>query len=369
MVVAQEVEEDVVVLKDGTVFRGTIPDALAPGGAVSVRRHDGSMAALFWSEIIAIKRLPAGIPDSLIAQSFIGLHAGKVPVGQPGGPRVDLKGYQRFEDILFLNDGSILRGVQLNEAIDGRTVVWVNGQPKYVPESMIEKAARVERGVPDSVLIMTYVKIPKEWTDSERRIFTVFGGIAMPFNSGGSSVNSSGRTIGAGPMVGVEAGIQLWPGFRWLTNATYSAHTRSADPDVRAIDGVVAPETKGKYLVFLTGGEMRTITSSGFKLRLFAQVGMLSYKETGYDLAIPQTFYHLAGTVQVHEISASSFALCAGAGVMFGRVGADLRWIFSRPGYTSTTYIQYAFSNRTTIDTPENNSGHQIQLSLGVSIF
>ncbi len=32
----------------------------------------------------------------------------------------------------------------------------------------------LEKGLPDSLLTMTYVNVPEEWTEGERRIFSLF---------------------------------------------------------------------------------------------------------------------------------------------------------------------------------------------------
>lgn len=366
---AQIGEEDVVVLKDGTVMRGTVPDTLSPGDSVSLRRRDGTITSLPWNGIAAIKRLPAGIPDSLIVQAFLGDHAGVVLDAPSGSPNVDVTGYRAAEDVLFLNDGAILRGVRLNEPIDGRTIVWANGKPIYVPESIVRRTERVERGTPDSVLVRPSVDVPIELTAPRRRIFSLFGGLAVPFNPRAKPENPVSRTFTTGFSVGVEAGVQLLEGLRWLSGISYSLNNRSNDPNVEAIDGAVAGSSKGTFLMMLTGGELRTQASSGYKVRMFALMGLLSYAEKGYEGSFPQSLSHLAGTIKADDASASSFAYCMGGGVIFGQLGVDVRWYFSKPVYASSVRIQYSDGMEKAFVTPERDAVNFILLNVSVSVF
>jgi hypothetical protein len=364
----QLVEEDVVVLKDGKVFRGIVAGKPTIGGTISVHQPNGRVAALLWAEIAVITRLPAGIPDSVLAEAFLTRRSGGGPAASGTVPRVDLKGHEKVEDVVFLDDGSIVRGVRLNDEIHERVPLWTGGQVNGIPQSRIVKTARVDRGISDSMLVMTYINPPKEWSKSEERILSVYAGLSMPYRGLETENEFRTRTLDAGPVFGLEAGLRLGPGIRWLTSAGFSVHDRPYPAIITEIDGMQKGSTKGKIWMVLTGAELRTFGPADFKLHAFAQVGVVSLKEAGYELSIPQTFRHLAGTVSVDDISASSLALCVGGGALYGRIGVDVHWLFSRPQYDNRTAIDL-YTDSNLLVTREDDMINIIFFTVSVSIL
>jgi hypothetical protein len=173
---AQDAEQDVIIFKNGHVFRGTVTDRLTPGGTV-------------------------------------------------------------------------LRGVQLDEGIDGAIGLWTGCGYTRVPQSTVVKSVRVNRGIVDSMLVMTYVNPPDEWTSGERRYLTLFGGYALP---------------------------------------SYSSHAHGTVA-AAAIEGVQPPGMKARIITVLTGAELRTIGPSLLQVRGFAQAGILMFSEPGFSLTFPRT--------------------------------------------------------------------------------
>ncbi|HTO93113.1 MAG TPA: hypothetical protein VMM80_02035, partial [Bacteroidota bacterium] len=45
-------EQDVIILKDNTIIRGTIQQAVKPGSPVIIQRTSGTTASILWSEIL-----------------------------------------------------------------------------------------------------------------------------------------------------------------------------------------------------------------------------------------------------------------------------------------------------------------------------
>jgi hypothetical protein len=362
--ICQLQEEDVVILKDGHVFRGTVAEKLTPGGTVSVTQADGKVIALFWEELVVVKRLPAGIADSILVQSFLPAR-GKFT----GPPRIDLKGYERSEDVLFTRDGGLRRGVQLGEGIGGWVGLWTDGKYVRFPQSAIAKSVHVDRGIADSMLIMTHINTPAEWTEGERRYLTLFGGFAIPVLGDAKVEDVSSRTLDASPVVGIEVGFRIARGIRWVTSATYSSHMHGSIAPVGAIEGVIAPDMKARIITGLTGAEIRTIGPSLLQFRGFLQAGVLMFSEPGFKVTFPQSFYHLSGEAAVEDMSANALAISAGGGIVAGRFTFDVRWLLSAPKPLTRATIKYQYNNPVTIESTDDRTLSIFMITAGFSPF
>ena len=359
--VAQTPEDDVVLLKDGTMFRGALRDEITPGHPVILHRADGKKSVLYWSEILNARRLPREIPDSLIRQSL--------SEPQDPSPRIDLRGYEGFEDVLFLKDSSLVRGVQLNYGINGQVGIWADGHALELPRTSVHKWANVPRGLPDSTLVDSYFVIPKAFDEDRSYFISVFGGIAIPTAGAGRANVQGTRSFATGVTGGIEIGIPLGSGVRWISSASYSTHTRGTNPVAGSIDGIQGTETKGKLLILLTGAEFPFVRISKVTFHGIAQAGLLSLRESGYEIPIPQTFFHLSRTLKVGDISSSSLALCAGVGAQLDRTGFDVRWIIARPQYVTKTEIIYPFGYGGTVEATEDSIVQTILMGVRMSIF
>jgi hypothetical protein len=311
-----------------------------------------------------VKRLPAGIPDSILLQSFLPAQ-GKYT----GPPRIDIKGYERSEDVLFTRDGTIRRGVQLGEGVGGWTMLWVAGDCVKIPRSAIVKSVHVDRGIPDSLLIMTHINTPVEWTEGERRYVTLFGGFAMPMLGDAKVEDIASRTLDASPVFGVEVGFRIARGIRWLTSATSSSHMHGTIAPVGAIEGVVAPDTKARVITVLTGAEIRTIGPSLLQFRGFLQAGVLLFSEPGFKLTFPQSFYHLSGEAAVDDVSTNALAFAVGGGIVAGRFNFDVRWVVSAPQPLTRATIKYQYNNPVTIESTDDRMLNIFMLTAGISPF
>lgn len=362
--ICQPQEEDVVVLKDGHVFRGTIANKVTIGGTISLTAADGKTVALYWEELAVVKRLPAGIPDSILVQSFLPAQ-GRFT----GPPRMDLKGYEHSEDVLFTTDGAVRRGVQLNEGIGGWIGLWADGRFSEVPRTAVLKSVRVDRGIPDSMLIMTHIAPPVAWSEAERRYLTVFGGYAMPMMGEHKVEDVAPRDLDAAPVVGLEVGFRIGRGMRWLTGATYASHGHGTIASIGAIDGATPEDMKMRAIAVFTGLEVRTIGPSPFQFRGFLQGGMLMLSEKGYHVSFPQTYYHLKGEATVDDISANALALQVGGGIVAGRFTLDVRWIMSKPSVSTSTTILYQYTDPKTVKSTDDRMLNLFMLTAGFSPF
>lgn len=357
-------EEDVVVLKDGHVFRGAIANKITIGGTISLTGADGKTVVLFWEELAVVRRLPAGIPDSVLVQAFL------PPTGRfAGPPRIDLKGYDRAEDVVFTRDGAVRRGVQLNEGLGGWIGLWVDGSYSKFPRSAVMRSVRVDRGIPDSMLIMTHIAPPVAWSEAERRYLTLFGGYAMPMMGEHKVEDVAPRDLDAAPVFGLEVGIRIGRGIRWLTGATYSSHGHGSIASIGAIDGATSEDMKMRIIAVFTGIEVRTIGPSVFQFRGFLQGGMLMLSEKGFNVSFPQTYYHLKGDATADDMSAKAFGIQAGGGIVAGRFTLDVRWIISKPAVTTRTTIVYQYSNPKTLEFTDDRMLNLFMITAGFSPF
>lgn len=362
--ICQPQEEDVVVLKDGHVFRGTIANKVTIGGTISLTAADGKTVALYWEELAVVKRLPTGIPDSILIRSFL------PPQGRfAGPPRIDLKGYARSEDVVFTRDGAVRRGVQLNEGSEGWIGLWSESVLSKLPQSTVLRSVRVDRGIPDSMLIMTHIAPPVAWTEGERRYLTLFGGYAMPMMGETKVEDVAPRDLDAAPVLGLEVGFRIGRGMRWLTGATYASHGHGTIASIGAIDGATPEDMKMRVLAVFTGLEARTIGPSVFQFRGFLQGGMVMLSEKGFHVSFPQTYYHLKGEATVDDISANALALQVGGGVVAGRFTLDIRWLMSKPSVSTSTTILYQYSDPKTVTFTDDRMLNLFMLTAGFSPF
>ena len=362
-------EEDVIILRDGKIFRGTITDLIGEG-TIIITRVDRRAAVLHMPEIAVMKRLPPGIPDSTLLRTIS--DARKVSrAGQPwakgtllgGPPIVDLVGHKSLEDIVFAKEGSILRGVILSAGPDGTISLWTNGSLKEFPGSAIRKVVRVDKGLPHSMLDETYINVPPVWGEGDPHILSLYAGIAGPAGGYGLSAMAHGIAVD------LEGGIQMGDNWRLVTTVSYSSHPRSMPKDPFDPESSFADATRGTVISGFTGVELRAWTLSRLKARCLAQVGISTLKAPGTDMTVPQKFYHLPGTVRVSEISASSFALSVAGGIIFDQFILDLRYTVTRPRYTAKTEALYVYGYTNTIEKSSDAWARMFTVTLGVCIF
>jgi hypothetical protein len=358
----QFVEEDIALLKEGRVFRGKADSVFTPGGVINVRQNNGHVVALYWSEITILAKLPVGIPDSLIVRYYLKHPGGKTPV-------IDVAGHQNKDDVLLMEDGSVMRGVQLNTAIEGRVGLWSGGVVMEIPESMIRKIVHVPTGIPDSTLLSTYVNFPEEWSIGEKRVLSIFGGFSFPATEMAKADDSGPGDMAGGTVFGLEAGFRITNGMRWLTSLGYASTERSMAPSILSImDQMDDPHTE-PYMFAVTGLEVRTFGPSEIKFRGSAQLGIVSMSGRGLDGEIPRTFYHWAAMTHLEEYSTTSFAACAGGGILYGRLGVNFRWLITKPNYALKFHIKYEYSTDAIVEIPQNDFIHIFFLTFDVSLF
>lgn len=362
--VSQVQEEDVVVLKDGRVFRGTVANKVTPGGSVSLSTADSKVVTLYWEELAVVRRVPAGIPDSILILSFLpaqGRYAGP--------PRIDLAGYERSEDVVFTRDGALRRGIILHDGKRGWVGLWSEGSLAQLPHASVIRSVHVDRGIPDSMLIMTHIAPPVAWTEGERRYLSVFGGFTMPVMGEQKIEDADSRDLDTAPVAGVEVGVRIARGLRWLTGATYSSHGHGSIGSIAAIDGATGPDMKARIISVLTGLELRSIGPSLFQYRVFAQGGILMVSEQGYRISFPQTYYHLKGEATVDDASASAFGASMGCGLLAGWFTVDLRWIISKVSLATHTTIHYQYGDPRTLESADGRVLNLFMITAGFSPF
>ncbi len=373
---AQERNEDVLLTIDGTLFRGTISDKFAPGGTITILPAEGKPSATLWSEVVAIRRLPAAIPDSVIRGSF-DHHTKKDAEGKLSRvfeeprktPKFDFTGYETHEDVLFLVDGTILRGALINQRSDGTHSFWTSGTWKEIGGRAVVTSARVQRGIPDSTLVYTYLKAPEQWRTGELRIFSVHGGLSVPIGDLATPKSEGRSTTKAGPAIGVEAGIRLSPGFRWLTSGTYSRHSREAPQFFLDAATTISGTTPLNAFQVMTGLEVRMASSSDIRARFAALAGIVSISAGSYEATFPQTYQHLAGTAKVDGISSSSFGFALAGGLLVGRFSLDIKWTYFKPDYTATSTLVYEYGYMDIVKNSAAETSGFLLISLGFSIY
>jgi hypothetical protein len=373
---AQPTEEDVVLLKNGQVFRGTIKDKITAGGTITIASDAGQSAALYWAEIVLIKRLPLGIPDSVLVRSFdhekvIDKSGRSTEEVQPPsrGPVFDFKGFSKEEDAIFLVDGSILRGIVLNQKDDGTISFWSDDGWKQIGEPAVKKFMRVEKGIPDSTLIMTHVKIPGEWRVGENRILSVHAGMTFPMGDLATAPAPGVSAMKSGFAFGIDAGIPVVPGFRWLTSVTYSRHARDLSANLTDLVPADGSATPCHLIRVLTGIEARTYGPSLLQLHAMAQCGLFFLNADGYEVALPRSYYHLSGTAKIQALSSTSFGVAVSGGLLIGRLSLDLHWMMFRPEYTNKIDILYEYGYTQAYDNTVAKGINVLTCTLGFSVY
>jgi len=374
--IAQEPNEDVILTSNGGILRGTITDKITPGGAITVLPAHGKPMAAFWSELVSVRRLPMGIPDSVLRGSFdhhtMTNQKGRIVQVYEAprkSPKFDFAGFEAQEDVLFLVDGSILRGALINQRNDGVFSVWTSDIWKEVGGAAVVTNVRVPRGIPDSTLVFTYLKVPEHWRAGELRIFSIHGGFSVPLGDLATPQAEGRSSTKIGPALAMEAGIRLWPGIRWLTSGMYSRHPR--DVPQFFIDATTGGSgaTPLNVFQFMTGFEARTFSSSDFRVRFAALAGIMTMSANGYEATFPQTFRHLAGTAEVEGFSSSSFGFALSGGLLAGRFSLDFTWTYFKPEYTATTNLYYEYGYISTVTNSAAESAGFLVVSLGFSIY
>ncbi len=374
--IAQEPNEDLLLTIDGTIFRGIISDKITPGGTITIIPAQGKPSATLWSEMVAVRRLPAGIPDSVIRGSF-DHHAKKDTQGRVfqvyeeprTSPKFDFVGYETLEDVLFLVDGAILRGALINQRNDGVFSLWTSGTWKEVGGRAVVTNGRVERGIPDSTLIYTYLKAPERWRTGELRIFSVHGGLSVPVGDLATPRAEGKSQTKAGPAIGLQAGIRLWPGIRWLTSGMYSRHPREAPQFFLDAATTSYGTTPLNVFQFMTGLEARMASSADIRARFAALAGIVGLSAGGYEATFPQTYEHLSGTAKIEGVSSSSFGLAFAGGLLAGRFSLDITWTYFKPEYTATSTLTYVYGSTFIIKNSTAETAGFLVVSLGFSIY
>ncbi len=369
-------DEDVLITTNGAIFRGTISDKITPGGTITLIPAQGKPSATLWSELVAVRRLPGGIPDSVIRGSF-DHHAKRDTGGRTTdvyeaprkGSKFDFTGYETQEDVLFLVDGTILRGALINQRGDGVFSLWTSRTWKEVGGLAVVTNVRVDRGIPDSTLVYTYLRAPEQWRAGELRIFSAHGGLSIPVGDLATPRGEGRSTTNAGPAFGVDAGIRILPGIRWLTSAVYSRHSREVPQFFLDATTTSYGTTALNVIQFMTGFEARMATASDFRARFAVLAGVVGMNASGYEATFPQTYSHLAGSARIEGISSSSFGLAFSGGLLAGRVSLDVRWTYFKPEYTATSILYYEYGSTTNVINSMAEKAGFLVVSLGFSIY
>jgi hypothetical protein len=348
---AQEEQQDVIILKDSTIIRGSITKTVTPGSAVTVRKLSGRVTSVLWSEILMIRKLPVSMPDSAISVLYLGSPGKKsAPVGIsaiPGAyssPSGQAPGDTTMEDVLALADGRIVRGWLVESSQKGSVGLWTHEKKLMVVQREdIRKSLHLEKGMSDSAIDVMYIHPRPEMIADDFRIFTLFGG----FSAVGGDL-SSPSADGAGPVssgyaLGVHASVRILPPLRWATTAIYGRHPMDL-PEVAKVWTSLGPGPFQMVWV-LTGAELRTEGTAALKEFVSLQGGILYSKFGGVDFTIPQTFYHLPGTGSLQGASGSSFALCIGGGISMGRFSLVARWLSSAASYQRNMTINLIYQD------------------------
>jgi len=346
---AQAQEEDVVVLKDSTIIRGEITQTVTQGSAVTIRRGNGRVTSLLWSEILTIKRLPVSMPDSAIAALFLRSRpGGKVPGGASaavsGGYSSPFGVASRDtteEDILVLTGGKMVRGAIVESAQNGSVGLWTTDQKLTVyQDSEILKKLHLAKGSTDSTINVLYINPLPEMIADNFRILTIFGGFSL---AGGQFANPSidgAVPAGSGFALGLQVSLRVLPTIRWATGLIYGENSIGVPVMAADNSGTGSPDPTRLTWV-LSGVEMRTEGTSTMKAFAFVQGGLLFSKLNGFDFTLPQTLRTAAGTGKQGGGSSQSFAFSIGGGVGVGRFSLIGRYLTSTATYDYTTTIDY----------------------------
>jgi hypothetical protein len=344
---AQAQEEDVIILKDNTIVRGTLTQTVTPGSSVTIRRSSGKVSSLLWSEILAIRRLPVSMPDSAVAALF--LNSGSGSKSPAMGAATISGGYSSafgtnardttVEDILILANGRIVRGSIIESAQQGTTGLWGRDQKLTIfRNSEIVRKLHLERTLTDSTIDVLYIHPLPEMIADDFRIVTVFGGLSMAAGGFSTPSTDGADPAGSGFSVGIHASVRILPTIRWATTAIYSKNSMDF-PEVLANYSAMGSADPYQLIWLVTGGEVRTEGTSLMKAFGFLQGGLLFSRISAFNVTIPQTVNHPPGTGGQEGASASSFAFCLGAGISVGRFSLTGRWLVSSASYDyKTTY-------------------------------
>ena len=373
---ADSSDEDIILTAKGEVFRGTINDKLTAGGTISITPDAGQALAVYWSEIVAIKRLPRGIPDSVLIGSFDHKNAAdqsgrpvEVILPPNKGAKFDFKGYVDDEDIVFLVDGSVLRGIVLNQKRDGTVSLWTSGAWKEIGGPAVLASVRSKRGIPDSTLVNTYVKVPEEWRAGENRILSIHAGYVFPVGDFAQPTDKGGSNTKGAYAIGLDAGLRIMPGYRWLTSVAYSRHSRDLPPAVVDADAQGGGATSCSVFQIYTGIEIRSSGPSILHAHAAAQVGLVALNADSYELTIPQTYTHLPGKAVISGFSTSTLGFALTGGVLIGRFSVDLRWASFKPEYSTKTDLLYIYNYSQSLEKTVDERSSLFTLTVGFSIY
>jgi hypothetical protein len=342
-------EEDVVVLKDSTIIRGTITETVTQGSSVTVKRTNGRITSLLWSEILTIKRLPVSMPDSAITALFLQSEPGKKVAGNSstsiaGGYSSPFGLAARDtseEDILVLAGGGIVRGTIVESTGKGTVGLWTTGEKLSVyRNSEIQKRLHIAKGTTDSTINIMYINPLPEMIADDFRILTIFGGLSIAGGQFASPTNEGGDPAGSGFGVGLHASVRIIPTVRWATSVMYVKNTMEL-PSVLAEYTASGTPDPHQLIWVVTGGEVRTEGTSALKAFAFAQGGMLFSRVSQFDVTIPETRNHPSGSGGQGGASSKGFAFCIGGGVSMGRFSLTGRWLTSSASYDYTTTVDF----------------------------
>lgn len=374
---AKERVEDVVVLRDSAIIRGTILGTMSPGSTVTVKRSDGRVAALLWSEILTIKRLPVNMPDALIVAFFMQSETGKRIASRsvmpgpavysfPSGPAA---GDTTDEDVLVLAGGSIVRGTIIEAPGKGSVGFWTSeGKLSVYHDSDVRKKLRLPNGTTDSTIDVMYINPPPELIAGDFRVLTVFGGSSFAGGEFAAPRNDGGDPAGSGFALGLHASVRLVPALRWATSAIFARNAMrlpSLLTDYSASGDTHPHET----FWLVTGGEIRTEGTSALRSFAFVQGGLLFSRIAGFDVAVPETRNHPSGVGGQEGASSKGLALCIGGGISFGRFSLTGRWLTSTVAYSYKTTINFAGYGPVTWDYAYDQPVNVVLISAGFSPF
>jgi len=373
---AQGPEQDVIVMKDRTILRGTILQTVTPGSPVVIQKTTGKTSSILWSEVLAIRKLPVSLSDSAITALYFGGEGKPAPsISMQEAPRGDMAmqrgstaGDTTSEDVLVLNNGRIMRG-RLIESGRKETVgiVTAGGDLTVAQKSDVKKTLHLEKGLSDSTIDVFYVHPLPEMIADDFRVLTIFGGFSMVGSDLSAPTADGAGTVSSGYAFGLHASLRVFPTVRWATTGIYGSHPMSWPEQV----GPWAPNGPGpmKLIWVLTGMEVRSEGTNALKGFGFIQGGILVCKLDGVNFTFPQTFYHLSGSGSLAALSSNSFAFCLGGGISMGRFSLSARWLASTASFRRDFTLQFEYSNP--IVTPYNYDQHVtlILIALGFTII
>ena len=343
-VVAQVPEQDVIILKDNTILRGTIMQAVTPGSPVVIQKTSGKTSSVLWSEILTIRRLPASLPDSAITALFVG-----------------------EEDVLVLKSGRIMRGA-LVESSKKEMVGFLTARDTFamVQKSDINKTLHLEKGLSDSTIDVLYVHPPPEMIADDFRILTVFGGVGLIAGDLAAPTPDGAPAAGSGYGIGLHVSLRVVPSVRWATTAIYGRHSMGLPEPVNSWTATGSGPMRATWV--LTGLEVRAEGVLSIKAFGIVQGGIFAMKLDGAEFSYTPGFNHGAGTGTIQQASCNSFAFCLGGGISMGRLSLSARWLASSATYSQVLTLKDQYGG-----TQQQNNYNQgvtvILISLGVTII